>query len=327
MGSGSSLVWNPGQDSVLEPGKQAVLTDPIEGLEPADVFTALSTYIRERPLNKMQFEVDRTLEELPDGGLHERLTVEVTGVAAMIAGDIKMSIHSVYRWKDSEFKHEFYFSDSTLKALATTSYVRALSDPFRLESAVDEYEVRYSGQVMQTLAKTRLAKLGYDVEVAADQDSLCGGGKSVLSAEIKDPELTTKTLWDKLSAQLVSDGTGAALDDGSVVVETAAGGMVSGCYLYEVENAAAGGAIDGATFMKWMFNDSEGLITCLDFGFDATLETVRVVTNWKVHAAPVRVEAWAVNIGGRRAGERVKKITENLLNDAFKFAEEKKSKQ
>eukprot|EP00425_Heterocapsa_triquetra_P044270 CAMPEP_0195076696 /NCGR_PEP_ID=MMETSP0448-20130528/19293_1 /TAXON_ID=66468 /ORGANISM="Heterocapsa triquestra, Strain CCMP 448" /LENGTH=84 /DNA_ID=CAMNT_0040109251 /DNA_START=9 /DNA_END=260 /DNA_ORIENTATION=- len=84
MGAGNSFQWHADKDSVSEPGKKCIMTDPIEGLTPEDFFKNFENFIRERPLNPKLFEVKRELEPRADGGLHETAFIEVSGIAAAI---------------------------------------------------------------------------------------------------------------------------------------------------------------------------------------------------------------------------------------------------
>jgi len=76
------------------------------------------------------------------------------------------------------------------------------------------------------------------------------------------------------------------------------------------------------SFSKHVLKKEENHIYCYEYGQDESLTEMISVTHFQIHKDPFRLEAWNIQVPGRRAGTGQATACKNFMDAIMKSMEE-----
>jgi len=306
----TEVKFSPGE-ALDGSGLPVVLSDPIDDISTDQFWEMVVKYFTNRKPSGKGFEKEYTCKVLEDGGYQTTSTFEVTGLSSVIVGHIQGTINTkLYIDSDTNMmKIYVYPNDPTLakESLATIAYLKAHSDPLRLEFWQEGQNWRAHGPILQGELADFLKKGGIEVEVLNGQPSPVDEGKKcVLTGPL--PEGTTIEQLFEMRKQQAKDDSGAEeMPDGSVVVEKE--------------------HLTTAYYSVISMSEDKKSILFKDFGSDETLAHLKAITHTRLVPDPLRAEYWCEHMENHEGGPTAKNYIEPLVQNIFKFAKGESDEQ
>jgi len=306
----TEVKFSPGE-ALDGSGLPVVLSEPIDDISTDQFWEMVVKYFTNRKPSGKGFEKEYTCKVLEDGGYQTTSTFEVTGLSSVIVGHIQGTINTkLYIDSDTNMmKIYVYPNDPTLakESLATIAYLKAHSDPLRLEFWQEGQNWRAHGPILQGELADFLKKGGIEVEVLNGQPSPVDEGKKcVLTGPL--PEGTTIEQLFEMRKQQAKDDSGAEeMPDGSVVVEKE--------------------HLTTAYYSVISMSEDKKSILFKDFGSDETLAHLKAITHTRLVPDPLRAEYWCEHMENHEGGPTAKNYIEPLVQNIFKFAKGESDEQ
>lgn len=298
-------------DSPTTPGLQSVVSEAIE-VSSNQLMDAMERFVRAKKtgeigdMAKFSIGVDVTDQ---DGWV---LVAQKYELPAVLGG----KAFTLY------FKYKFDMAASTVESLffpgqsaydrneyLTTSYIKVLNDPVRIEHWVDAHEVRSHGDLLKGMMKKVLKNVEATTQCRSDSPSITDPSKlSVVSDPIENGKATADTFVGLYKDFIVEAMGGTELPDGTIVEERSS-------VITDI-------GIGTKSFAKHTLNQEEGHIYCHEYGADESLVDLVSTTHVQVHKEPFRLEQWNVQHAGRRVGQaEIDKVTP-FVQGVLKYLEE-----
>jgi len=304
-------------DSPTMPGHKSVVSTEISGVDAAKLLQGIEKYVRAGQTKHMA-SASCSVEDKAGGVL----VSDKIQVPAIFGGG-EHSIYNLYNFNaetssvdihfcPTEFMFKEFLDNKGL--VATTSRIKVLSDPVRIEFWVDATEARASGPIMMRMLNEMLKFYSLPQTAKSDQKALGKDGKySAVTDPIESGEVTPDNYFDKFREFLKEKSNVTELPDGTMVEER------SGMF---------GDIGRAVSYAKHTINKEANHLYCYEYGDDENMQDLISVTHVQVHKEPAFVvEQWNEPVSQRLTdlksrGEAQVKLIKDFVEGVLKFMEE-----
>lgn len=291
MGNSTSVSWQTDAASPSGEDVRSVVSSPIKAKDvtPAMFWDACEKATRRR--KAIGWEKDYKCRTLADGGFVAMSTYPLP----VLGNTVVYSTVHVDRLKDMAI-FKMFMTDASLDDAnhASTSYLRAVTGPFRLEWWTDDHALRLSNQFVLMPMLELMGKMGSKAPVQCSQPSPSGSGQlCVLAGPIEDCATTADSFLDFIRSQLQKDG--AKLQADGMMLEEAKSWFLPTVYRRHSVDAA------------------NGQLVTYNYESDKSLRALKATSYMKVHRDPFRLELWALQSPSRLSGDEQKEVASQLV--------------
>jgi len=288
---GGSVSFTANTDSLTELGKKSILTSEIEGVSADKFLEGIEKYVRD---GKAASGYESNVEVADKDG----------GILVTLSYPNGAKVSSLYKFDRASSQVEILTFPAPILlekgAPTTTTWLKVLSEPVRIESWVNVHGERLAGPMLKGIVDNLLAGLDATVDTAQNAPSLTDPSKlSVVSGPIEGKLVDADSFLDMFSKFQIDSNGATELPDGSLVAE--------------VSNLVA-----GTTYIKHMISKDDKSVYTYDYGSDSSMSDLRGVATMKVHRDPFRLEMWRKEEVARRAGEDELKLLQPLVEGVLK---------